>query len=97
MLFPSDGAGAVPEQGGKPVKGGPWHAHFSEKAAELYGSSIYVDAAGAEVELTCAAHEREWADKEYLWPDKEYRGVVVDYVRHGRQGLWEDLDRGWMR
>jgi hypothetical protein len=72
------------------MRGGPWHAHYSEQAAELYGSSIYVDASGAEVELTCAARDRDWAEKEYLWTDKEYRGVVVDFVRRGREGKWSE-------
>lgn len=57
-----------------------YHAWFSQKAANLYGSIIYAREDGTEVEVTVAKRKIEHGET-YLWDDKKYVGEVVRYVR----------------
>lgn len=52
---------------------------YSERAAQLYGTSWWATPTGTEVEVTCVG-----PGTDYRWPDKEYRGKVTHWARDGR-------------
>jgi hypothetical protein len=68
-------------------------AWYSEKAAELHGSTIWRKADGTEVEVTIVGESMETI---YNWDDKVYVGEVTDFIRTAQIGTyqrWRKLDR----
>ena len=61
------------------------YAYFSAAAAALFGSSIYLDCDGEEVEVTCVGKDLI-EDGLYLWPDRKSTKPVVRWLRHGQAG-----------
>lgn len=58
-------------------KGYPVIGLYSAKAAKQFGSSIYLDRFGNEVEVTCVAANPEFI-KEYCWEDTIVVSVSLD-------------------
>lgn len=70
-----------------------FHAVFSEQAANTFGSSIYLNPDGKEVEVTNVYSSEE--NDNYNWVDKVYVGEVKTWLRQGRSPLsgecwWDD-------
>lgn len=74
----------------------PLNAWFSEKAARLFGSVLYLTPDGRKVEVTQVS-----SGMEYGWDDKVYLGKVVHYncggfLGKGRSADWH-YDWAWRR
>lgn len=68
------------------------YAFYSLTAAQSFGSSIYLNEKGEEVELTGIWNDPEY--KEYCWADKVCRGELGDnpkWLRRGVKGMYEDM------
>lgn len=66
----------------------PLDAWFSEKAAQQFGSMLYLTPDGRKVEVTAVG-----SGTEYGWDDKVYLGKVVHYncggfLGKGREASW---------
>lgn len=64
----------------------PCHAYFSAEAARLYGTGIWEDKDGKEVEVTCVDPDKTRLDQMYTWKDRVYVGMVQRWLREGKQG-----------
>ena len=62
------------------------YGFYSEQAAELCGTIIYLSEGGGEVEVTCIDNNQD-IPSYYKWDDVKRVGVVTKYVRQGRPGL----------
>lgn len=58
---------------------------YSPRAAELYGSTVYLGIDGKEHFVTAVAHDEEWIPK-YMWDDAIRIGYVTRYLRLGQRG-----------
>lgn len=58
---------------------------FSEKAANLFGTSLYTSTTGL-VEVTAVYSSIEDAEQNYLFDDMKIVGTVDDYAGKGRIG-----------
>lgn len=69
------------------------HGFFSEKAAELFGTSIYLDIDGNEIDVTAVSTSEEYPL--YKWADKKYVGIITQYIRPGRIGICRETAKNF--
>lgn len=84
------------------------HAYYSAKAAELFGTIIYLadpTRCGGPlyelghyepypVDVTCVGADKAWMEEHYMWDDKVYLGRVTEWLASGRPGSWP-MDEGF--
>lgn len=57
-----------------------FHAWFSQRAKELFGSCIYLSPTEEYVEVTAISDRFDYGEEEYIWEDKVYVGSVSKLV-----------------
>lgn len=62
---------------------------YSAKAADLFGTIVYVDINGEEKHVTCVTTEEDWIPN-YKWKDTIRVGYMTRYLRKGRLGRMEE-------
>jgi hypothetical protein len=63
-----------------------WHAWYSAEAVAVgCPTAFYRREDGSEVEVSVIYVEKASGDEAFKWPDKVYLGVVMEFLRKGRE------------
>lgn len=66
----------------------PYHAFYSDKAAQQFGYGVWETEDGRQVAVTSIHHDCAQHERTYRWDDRVDRGIVVRHVRDGQPGKW---------